>query len=302
MIPSIPTGITLASLLNACEYLGNSRPKVQSTSAARLALTVANSKLGFFGGTAALLSKFSTLPIALATLSDDAQDAFLRELSLAVPRSYILSRASEMLRIEERGTTRCSMCINEDLRLHGFAFARSIHQVPTIKMCPVHRCILESRCGRCRMDLEFDWSLGMRKIHNVCRNCGANAEVAVPCFGSEGHQAYVELLYRGMLGKAPEVKPDQLQIALARFLDLTIEHGVDLRPRLMTFWRAASWMEVCACIGAPSDELYTALFFGTAPCTTLGTYGLASFFHSCVQTDLALPHGPSTPLPRWWFV
>lgn len=300
MIPSAPTGITLAALLNAWEYLGNPRPKTRLTSPARRAAELVDSNFKVFGEIGPLLLNYSTMPAALATFSDDARSKFLRELSRANPQSHILKKATAMISMEERATTRCSMCIDEDIRVHGFAFARSLHQIPTVKMCPVHRCLLEYTCGRCRLDLEFDWSPHYRKTHNVCRNCGAYAEVAIPCFGSEGHQAYVELLYRGMLDKAPEVRPDQLNVGLERFSELAIEHGIDLRPRLMGFWRAASWLEVCGCIGASSDELYNALVFGVAPNTILGTYGLASFFHSCIRVDLTLPKGRPSQLPKWW--
>ncbi len=301
MIPSVPTGCTLAALLNASEYLGNLPLKTASKCVVRRATELVDVNFTVFGGIVELVSKYSTMPAALATLSDAARNEFLHELSRATPQSEVLKKASFMLRMEERSATRCSMCVAEDLGAHGFAFARSIHQIPTIKACPIHLCLLESRCGQCSTDLEPDWSPHRRKMHNVCRKCGARAEVAIPYISSEGYQAYADLLYRGMRGEAPEVKPDQLKVALERFSDLTIEHGLDLRRNLMNFWRVESWIETCACIGAPSDELYKSLVFGIEPDTVLGAYGLASFFHSCIQNDLTLPTGPSTHLPKWWF-
>lgn len=119
---------------------------------------------------------------------------------------------------------------------------------------------------------------------------------------SEGYGAYVELIARGNLGNAPEVHPKQLTVALDRFSDLTIEHGIDLRPVLAKFWRVGTWEEVCERIGASSGELSKSLVFGVPPQTVLGAYGLASFYHSFLRTENSLPVGRSASLPAWTFM
>lgn len=119
---------------------------------------------------------------------------------------------------------------------------------------------------------------------------------------SEGYAAYVELIARGNFGDAPEVHPKQLTVALDRFSDLTIEHGVDLRSLLAKFWRVGTWEEVCDRIGASPSELRQSLLFGRPPHTVLGAYGLASFYHSCVRMESSLPTGRALNLPSWTFM
>lgn len=116
---------------------------------------------------------------------------------------------------------------------------------------------------------------------------------------SEGYQAYVEMIARGIVGNAPEVHPQQLKIALDRFSDLTIEHGIDLRLVMAKFWRVKTWEKVCERIGVTPGELKKSLVFGAPPHRVLAAYGLASFYHSCVKGDSSLPVGLSKHFPPW---
>ncbi|WP_157412488.1 hypothetical protein [Acidovorax sp. Root217] len=119
---------------------------------------------------------------------------------------------------------------------------------------------------------------------------------------SDGYQAYVEMIARGIVGNAPEVHPQQLKIALDRFSDLTIEHGIDLRQVMAKFWRVKTWEKVCERIGVTPGELKKSLALGTPPQSVLAVYGLASFYHSCIKEDSSLPVGLSKHFPLWTFM
>ena len=302
MIPSIPVGSTLASLIHALQFLQDPGDAMFYRCVIRRSTSSSYVKFGDRRTPVELALKYSTLPMGLATLSDAMQEDFLRDLSSPTPENGALKRLKSMLRFETQASKRCPLCVAQDLKLYGFAYARSVHQVLTIDTCPEHYCLLEESCGDCGAYFELaPYERRARRLLHVCRYCGSRSGNQAAHDRSEGYDAYAELIARGNQNNAPEVNPQQLAFALNRFSDLTIEHGIDLRLVLAKFWRVKTWEEACARIGASSGELYKSLVFGAPPHTVLGAYGLASFFHSCVKNHRSLPVGRSNQLPNWTF-
>ena len=287
MIPIVPPGSNLASAVRAMQYLGIPQINRTTRGVAHRSLETLARDFRCLGSCADLALKFSTLPAALATLSDAARSELIEELSRESPRSEALASVRSLLQMEAHAFKRCPACVDEDLGKYGFAFSRSIHQVSSITICPTHWCVLESECGACGGSLT-PALYGKRHLQDVCRLCGSRSGTAVSREPSKGYLALSDLLCSGMRGEAREVEPAQLKIALNRFSELSLVYKVDLMQMLVTFWQAESWQDVCACIGASSRELYRALVFGTEPRSVLGAYGLASFFHACVLRDTAL--------------
>lgn len=303
MIPSIPPGSTHASLINALQFLQCSTNPTFYRCVVHCSMSPSYALFGDPRTPVEIALQHSTLPVALQTLSEVDRQEFLRSLSFTTTSSESLKRIKSMLQFEASSSKRCPKCVFEDLENYGLAFARYVHQIRTVKTCSEHDVMLETSCADCGAGFELPSTLRKgRHALEFCRRCGSKKGASVNPDNSEGYKAYVELIARGGLGNAPEVHPTQLTLALDRFSELTIEHGIDLRPVLMKFWRVGTWEEVCERIGASSGELGKSLIFGRPPHTVLGTYGLASFYHSCISTDKSLPIGRSTNLQAWTFM
>lgn len=303
MIPSIPPGSTHASLVNALQFLQCSKNPTFYRCVVQCSMSPSYAVFGDTRTPVEISLQHSTLPMALQTLSEVERQEFLRSLSFTTTSSDSLKRLKSMLQFETSSSNRCPKCVAEDIENYGLAFARSVHQIRTVKTCYEHGALLETNCGDCGEGFELPSVL--RKVRHaleVCRYCGSRAGASMTQDSSEGYAAYVELIARGNFGDAPEVHPKQLTVALDRFSDLTIEHGVDLRSLLAKFWRVGTWEEVCDRIGASPSELRQSLLFGRPPHTVLGAYGLASFYHSCVRMESSLPTGRALNLPSWTFM
>ena len=285
-----PPGSNLASVVTAMQYLGSPMVHPATRGRKHRSLDLLAQHFAHLGSLNELTMKYSTMPVALATLDDAARSELVKELSGDRSQREDFAWTKFLLRMEAHEFRRCPICVAEDLHKYGFAFARCIHQIATITDCPIHWCALESECGQCRRNFSRR-GRGSRFLLDVCRFCGARSSGTVSNKLSKGYLAFADLLYRGMKGEATEVKPDELKTALDRFSELSLVHRVDLMRRLTTFWEVKSWQDVCACIGASSGELFQSLVFGVQPRSVLAAYGLASFFHSNVACDTTLPSG-----------
>ena len=303
MIPKIPEGCTLRSLINALLYLrGNLCLSRNSHTCLWGAHQVA---LELFGGqrTASWAAmQFTALPLVISTLSEDQKQTLLSKLFDQEPIAKLADDLKAMLPRAVTTFRVCRLCVEEDVSKYGLAFTRVLHQIPSIRTCSAHGSRLENACGDCGHEYRLTGANVRRRCLERCSLCQSAIGRPVDHVHSAGYAAFSDLLHRGLVGQAPEVRPDQLSFALQRFVELSVRHGEDLLWMFAKFWNVDSWRVACQRLGADPAEIRRSLLFGIPPESIVGVYGLASFFHSYVITAPDLPTGAPVDAPIWSFM
>jgi len=304
MIPITPDAVGLESYMNFLQYLRGAREYPFK----RKCIVWRARKLSdeILGGSMSLLQvlmKFTVLPLVLETLSESAK----REMHERIASNEADSEVALLLRRFQPKSSlsykRCPLCLSEDLFNYGFAFGRALHQFAAIRICPSHEVLLEEECASCGAEFEFLPKLApFRGELQVCRRCGKKNEMPpLSHTYSSGHVAFAKLLMQGLEGRACEVGPQRLKVALERFSELSLEHDVDLLPTFAEFWGCKDWRDACKEAGAKYPEIRRALIFGAPPVSVISTYVVASFFNARIANGVGFPRGPALRMARWKF-
>ena len=289
MMPAVPDGCTLRSVVNAMLYLrGNFCSSLATRSNISEAQAVASQLLEWRRTALWAAMKFTSLPLIVSTLTEDRERTLLSNLNVREPFAAVMDEVQAMT---PRATTKfrvCRSCVEADRFQYGVAFTRVLHQIPGIRTCSTHDQLLENACGDCGK--EYDLGSSQRRIlPGRCRGCHSEKGRTMGHDRSAGYAAFSDIVMRGLLGRAPEVRPDRLLIALERFARLSVALGPDLLKMFTSFWGVDSLDKACACIGAKPEEIWRSLVFGIQPVSVFGAYGLASFFESGVKNAPDLP-------------
>ncbi len=303
MIANVPDGIELDSYVNLLQYLrGRRASPFKRRCLVWRVNRVSESMLNGKCGPLQILVRHSVWPLIVATLCDSANHRVIPETASAYVDDEFSERVMRLMPKRAPSYRRCPCCISEDLKEYGFAFGRSLHQLAVVRTCPKHDVALEEECAKCQADFESPIRCApYRGELQLCRQCGSTKGRPVPHTPSAGYRALVALLCCGMEGRAPEVGPRMLKVALDRFAELTLEHGVDLFPMFSNFWEKKDLRGACEVSGANPQEIRAALLFGTPPNSVISTYVLASFFYTVILKEDGLPIGPAVRTPCWTF-
>lgn len=303
MIANVPDGVELDSYVNLLQYLrgGRASPFKRRCLIWR-ANQVSESMLSGRSNPLQILVRHSVWPLVVATLCESANHSVIPEMASTHVDDDFSERVMRLMPKRAPSYRRCPRCISEDLKEYGFAFGRSLHQLTVVRTCPRHDVVLEEECAKCQADFESPIRCApYRGELQLCRQCGSTKGRPVPHTPSDGYRALVELLGCGMEGRAPEVGPRMLKVALDRFAELTLEHGVDLFPMFSRFWAKNDLQGACEVSSANPQEIRAALLFGTPPNSVISAYVLASFFHAVIVKEDGLPIGPAVRTPSWKF-
>jgi hypothetical protein len=204
MIPTYPTGATLASIVLASIRAGMApgvtvanqdmiRPpwKVDG----RLGHAAAKFSKDVLGGAIApgeLIERHSMFPLYVAFSSPDAAGTH---------REWILSgqydRALQAYASRGRKTShpwrlrQCNACLSEDLEHHGTGYWRVMHQVLGIRFCHVHDELLQDECGSCAQP--FDKRGSTPLPGDPCPNCQSRStRSSLQRYRSAGYEGRIQ--------------------------------------------------------------------------------------------------------------
>lgn len=303
MIASVPDGIELDSYVNLLQYLLGKRARPFKRACLIWRVNqVSDFMLNGKCDPLQILFKYSVWPLVVATLYDSADREMPPEMVSTHIGAKLPAMVMRLMPQHAQRYRRCPRCIAEDIHEFGFAFGRSLHQLAAVNTCLKHDVVLEEVCTKCRADFESPIRYApFRGELQVCRQCKSTKGRPVPHTPSNGYRAMIELLGRGLEGRAPEVGPRMLKVALDRFAELTLEHGINLRVMFAKFWGCEEWQDACKVFGVKPPEIRAALLFGSSPSSVIATYALASFFHAVIVKDDVLPIGPAVRTPDWKF-
>ncbi len=303
MIAKVPDGIELDSYVNLLQYLRGSRSSpFKRTCLIWRANQVSESMLGGRSNPLQILVRHSFWPLVVATLCESANHSVVPEMPSPHVDDEFSERVVRLMPKRAPRLRRCPRCVCEDLDKYGFAFGRSLHQLTVVRTCLRHDVVLEEVCAKCHADFDSPIRCApYRGELQLCRQCGSPKGRPVPHTPSDGYRALVKLLGCGMEGRAHEVGPQMLKVALDRFAELTLEHGVDLFSMFSKFWAKNDFRGACEVSSANPQEIRAALLLGTPPKSVISAYVLASFFHAIIVKEDSLPIGPAVRTPSWKF-
>ena len=289
MMPVVPDGCTLRSVVNAMLYLrGNFCSSMATRSNISEAQAVASQLLEWRRTALWAAMKFTSLPLIVSTLTEDREKALLSKLDVREPAATVMDEVKAMSPHATKKFRVCRSCVEADRFQYGLAFTRVLHQIPGIRTCSTHDLLLETACGDCGKEYDFGGSR-RRILPGRCRGCYSEKGLAMGHDRSAGYAAFSDIVMRGLLGRAPEVRPDRLLIALDRFANLSAALGPDLVKMFTSFWGVDCFQKACECIGAKPEEIWRSLVSGIQPVSVFGAYGLASFYESGVKNAPGLP-------------
>ena len=289
MIPEVPAGCTLRSVVNAMLYLrGDFFSSLATRSDILAAQAVALELLEGRRNALWVATRFTILPLIVGTLAKDRESSLLSNLAARKPIEVVIEKAQAMMPREFTQFRICRLCVEADHSQYGLAFTRVLHQIRGIKTCSLHNQVLENACGDCGEKYYWVGNKSRRMVPGRCRSCRSEKGLSVKHAQSAGYAAFSDILTRGLVARAPEVRPDGLQIALDRFAQISMIYDDGLLGMLSRFWGVDSWVKASRRMGAQPEEIRRSLLFGDPPATVLGAYGLASFFHSVVKNDAEL--------------
>src|SRR5450830_624418 len=303
MIPRVPEGVTLDSYVSALQYLRGIRKKpFERKCIFWRAKRVSEEMLGGSLNLLQVLMRFTAFPLVVEVLQEPLKMAVLQTISSGDTDGRMVSSVGKLMPRMALKYRRCPCCVSEDLFEYGLSFGRSLHQLAVVRTCYKHGVALEDECLQC--GAEFDYLLRKAPFRcelHVCYRCKSKSGKPLPNTWSSGYKAFVESLAHGMEGHAPEVGSPLLKVALDRFVELTLEHGIELLPIFARFWGCEEWRDVCPIIGVEAKELYGALMFGDLPRDLILIYALTSFYYSEVVNNSKYPIGLAANIPFWNF-
>ncbi len=301
MIPKVPVGTEIQSLICAIKYLGlTGSSTFLNDNVIRRAQELSNILPLSYKSILDILLENTTLPLTLATLGASGIEDVQR---LFAPTKFVRSVVNKRLLMSSASRyRRCRHCIDEDMNYYGFAFGRVLHQLPFLQTCYKHGANLEDECAVCGAGFSpISHKKPYKRTLHVCYKCGSKYGTPLMHAYSGGYESLITLVAQGFQECVPELTPREMKGALDRFADLTLEHGIDLLPMFAEFWAVERWEEACAQTNANKAEIRQALLFGYAPAEVLSVYILASFFKSEIKNNVSLPNGKPQKIPNWKF-
>lgn len=303
MIPFAPNGICLESYVNLLQHLGGKKtyPLGRRCIVWR-ANKVSKEMLGGALSPSEVLMKFTALPLVIETLDESLKRKIMELISSDGPAIEIAKRVKLAMPRNGSKNRRCPCCVSEDLRSYGIAFGRSVHQLAAINICPKHDVLLEGECPTCGAVIEILPRTAPYKGElQVCRRCKSTRIRTLSHSYSDGYAAFAKLLWCSLEGQSTEVGVRQLKIALDRFAELSLEHGVDLLTIFAGIWDRKDWRDACKDAGANPKEVRSALLFGAPPTCVISIYALISFFNIRIASNINLPRGLAQRVSAWKF-
>jgi predicted RNA-binding Zn-ribbon protein involved in translation (DUF1610 family) len=251
MIPTYPTGATLASIVLASIRAG----RVPSATVAnqdmvrppwkvdgRLGHAAAKICKDVLDGTIApdeLIERHSLFPLYAAYSSPDpaiTRRKMLREGQYAQTLqryARIGCSTSHPLRLRQ-----CNTCLSEDLEHHGTGHWRVIHQALGIRFCHLHDELLQDECGSCAQPF------GKRGTTTLpgdpCPNCGSRAtRSSLSRDRSAGYDAYANMILRALDGTAPELAPNARKGLVYQLIQSVQGNHEQLITEFSGWWKAS---------------------------------------------------------------
>lgn len=249
MIPRIPSGATVRSILSVHYAVGKSVPLMRrKISLVLLGFGAADTLETFLKAgmpKEAILNEHTLAPLLFAMQSELGSSELLKFM-IQPPKSV----PKALIQLEfARSVRRCPSCVQLDLRT-GFAFSRVGHQIPAVVTCLEHGVPLEECCLDCGKPFSLiQMHAGAQQRGEQiasCKSCGCSLGRSLTVVSSPGYTAFCELVAAALTGNAP------LLVAPHRFT--VIEHaaqvaerlGLDILAEFSAFWNASSPSQAAA--------------------------------------------------------
>ncbi len=262
-IPASPRGATLFSIVVAAHRIsGNGLKKatlrqlfgradaniVSSFSAS----AILAEEMGLVEDGADLLSHAGLFGFYSSAMSKVRAEGWLSALRCKAsgrhrPQQFITGMAQQKL--VKRAMYCCPRCVSDDEEKYGLAWWHTIHQIPGVHHCPIHRVPLLGACLGCgrSQGSEHEWNLPA----SSCPHCGASAFSTSTAAGSHGYERHLSLVQQVCLGQCEFLRPQ------ARNKLFKMAFGGRGRPdvqliirRMLEMWGCTTLSELSSALGS----------------------------------------------------
>lgn len=262
-VPATPPGITLFSLAVATHLLsGNASKKAtllhlfgrrdaSIVSCFSASVCLAQSR-GTLGEGAALLKQSGLFGLYACAMPSARAEIWLQALrrgASARPNPQQFATGMAQQRLLKRVMHCCPQCMEEDASRFGLAFWYTVHQLPGVHHCPVHRLALHGACLNCgrSQGAEHAWHLPA----SSCPHCGGGRFAKEDPIRSLGYSRHLTLVSRAVLGDFELLEPDVRSRLYANAF--RPDDGGDSRQvadGLLDMWRCSTLDELSTMLGA----------------------------------------------------
>ena len=178
---------------------------------------------------------------------------------------------------------RCPACVQEDVHKYGFAFARVIHQLVPVALCPTHSISLQEVCAVCGNPFAMLHCKGYRSMGHgrqvicACTKCGSTSGVPLTPNFSEGSRSFVDVVSQALHSSAPLLRPPMRLHIIAHAASEVGACEDTLKSRFASFWGCSSYDQAAslACMGP--RELINTFLQARAPYTPYHVISTLSF-------------------------
>lgn len=216
MIPLIPKYATMHSVLSAWARCGLVDIKAPQNRGNRASLLAFDYTLGahahrlservFKGAVSAddIVDFHTHVPMYASFMTTLQAFGWRERLTRQTPgRDTIAMGIRRMGAIEAETLRKCPTCVREDQARFGCGHWRLFHQWPAARNCVVHGDELVTQCAMCKAPVvrRNEPSLA----DDPCLTCGCDEWAAEHRESTSGHGRLMQLMYRALKGKAPEL-------------------------------------------------------------------------------------------------
>lgn len=280
MIPSVPRGATIRSLLSVYNALGRT---IRVGRVGALVLYMGFGAVRLWRvllpqlSWQQLLKRHTLAPLLLAIQSKSERESLLAcmlDPPKLVPRGYRQVEIAENIR-------RCPRCVEADLA-NGFAFSRVGHQLVPVRTCSEHQVPLQELCAACQAPFSslqrFRQGPQIQEQIATCVNCGASEGQDLTVVPSPGYSAFCGLAADVLGGRAPVLAPQNRRAVIEHAAALIRAHSIDIDAEFAAYWCAGSIDQAAAYAGIRPEHIraaFQAAKLSSSPYVIFATLGIA---------------------------